>query len=238
VETSLHRQLKDRFGPARGGRSEVVVDGYRIDAVEPDGRLVEVQSGALGPLRGKLARLLPLHRVVVVKPVVVEKRIVRRARADGPDLSARLSPRRGVAADVFDDLVGLARLFPHPNLGLDVLAVAIDEVRTPRRRWPGYWVADRLLRAVVGTTPLRRAADLWSLLPEAPDGPFTTRDLAERLGRPLDFAQRVAYCLRLSGAAEPVGKVGNCILYRRRPGRGEPDRGCRARPAVGTIQLR
>lgn len=192
---------------------EVAVKGYRIDAVAPDGALVEVQSGALGPLRAKLHRLLPEHRIRVIKPVVVERRVVRRARRDGADLSARRSPKRGSLLDVFDDLIGLARTFPHPNLTVDVLAVEIDEVRVPRRRWPGHQVVDRLLRTVVATVSLRDAADLWSLLPVALDGSFTTFDLADRLGRPLAFAQRVGYCLRLSGAAEMVGKRGNRLVY-------------------------
>src|SRR6478752_3639699 len=101
METALHRQLKARFGPECGGRSEVALAGFRIDAVDPDGGLVEVQSGALGPLRGKLARLLSEHRVRVVKPVVVARRIVRRARRDGADISARMSPKRGDLLDVF-----------------------------------------------------------------------------------------------------------------------------------------
>ena len=59
METSLHRQLKEQYGPAAGGRLEVVLEGFRIDAVAADGDLVEVQSGPLGPLRAKLGRLLP-----------------------------------------------------------------------------------------------------------------------------------------------------------------------------------
>jgi hypothetical protein len=220
VETLLHRQLKARFGPEAGGRSEVVVGGFRVDAVAPDGQLVEVQSGALGPLRAKLTRLLRDHRVRVVKPVVVSRRIVRRDAADGPDLSARLSPRRGAGFDVFDDLVGLVRLFPHPRLLIDVLAVAIDEVRVPRRRRPGHAVVDRRLRRVERTVSLREAGDLWTLLPEGLPEPFTTRDLADRLRRPVPFAQRVAYCLRLSGAAEARGKQGRRRVYVRGLGAG------------------
>src|SRR5262249_18299605 len=55
----------------------------------------------------------------------------------------------------------------------------------------------------------------WSLLPASCHGQdaFTTRDLADRLGRPLAFAQRVAYCLRLTGAARVVGKSGNQRIY-------------------------
>lgn len=213
METSLHRQLKQRYGPESGGRLEVALGRFRVDAVSSEGALIEVQSGPLGPLREKLGRLLPEHRIRVVKPVVLSRRVVRRARRDGADLSARLSPKKGEVVDVFDDLIGLARVFPHPNLRVDILAVEIDEVRVPRRRWPGYAVADRSLRRVVATVALHKARDLWRLLPGAWDGPFTTQDLAERLDRPVAFAQRVAYCLRLSGAAEILGKTGNRRIY-------------------------
>jgi hypothetical protein len=119
---------------------------------------------------------------------------------------------------VFDDLVGLAHVFPHPDLEIDVLGVAIDEVRVDRRRRPGYAVVDRSLREVIGLVTLREPSDLWDLLPGAPDGPFTTRDLAARLARPVEFARRVAYCLRLAGAVETVGKAGNHRVYLRPAG--------------------
>ncbi|MDB5352537.1 MAG: hypothetical protein JWN86_3784 [Planctomycetota bacterium] len=216
METALHRQLKTRFGPDVGGRSEVTLAGFRIDAVDPDGSLVEVQSGALGPLRAKLTRLLLEHRVRVVKPVVVSKRVVRRARRDGPDQSSRMSPKRGAALDVFDDLVGLIRLVPHPNLRIDVMEVSIDEIRVPRRRWPGFAVVDRRLREEIATITIQHPSDLWNLIPAPLPDRFSTVDLAEAIGRPMALAQKVAYCLRWSGAAEPVGKNGNRIVYERR----------------------
>jgi hypothetical protein len=215
VERSLHRQLKERYGPSLGGRSEVVLGAFRVDAIAPDGRLVEIQSGPLGLLRGKLERLLPTREIVVVRPIVVERRLIRRDRPSGPDLDARRSPKRGSMLDVFDDLVALARIFPHANLGIDLLAVEVDEIRVRRRRKPGYLVVDRLLRDIRETVRLRESADLWSLLPgDLPDR-FSTRDLADCLGRPLAFAQRVAYCLRLGGAVEVVEKRGNRRVYGR-----------------------
>ncbi len=216
METSLHRDLKARFGPESGGLQEVRLGGYRIDAIAADGVLVEVQSGRLGPLRGKLGRFLPELRVRVVKPVVVARRVVRREKPDGQDLSTRRSPKRGSLADVFDDLMGVLQVFPHPNLQIEVLGVEVDEVRVGRRRRPGYAVVDRRLREVVSSVVLCQAADLWSLIGEPPAGTFTSRDLAETLGKPLDFARRVAYCLRLTGAAEAVGKAGNAHVYQRR----------------------
>jgi hypothetical protein len=213
VETTLHRQLKERYGTESGGRTEVALKGFRVDAVSPEGALIEVQSGPLSPLRGKLRRLLPDHRIHVIKPVVVARRVVRRARPEGGDLSVRRSPWTGAVVDVFDDLIGLAQVFPHPNLRVDVLGVEIDEVRIPRRRRPGYAVVDRCLRHVSATFSLGVPADLWTLLPGDWNSPFTTVDLAARLERSVAFAQRVAYCLRLSGAVETLGKIGNRRIY-------------------------
>lgn len=226
METSLHRQLKESCG----GPSEVTVAGFRVDAIDQDGCLVEVQSGPLGPLRTKLTRLLPEHRLRVLKPVVVQRRVVRRRHRDGRDLSARQSPWRGALVDVFDDLVGGMRTFPHPNLWIDVLSVQIDEVRIPRRRWPGYRVVDRVLRSVKDRVTLHQAEDLWALLPPGITDPFTTRDLAVQLDRPLFFAQRVAYCLRLAGAVETLGKTRNSCIYRRCPADGRM-----ASPAIARI---
>ena len=45
METSLHRSLKERYAAGGDGRAEVPVRGYRIDAIDDSGRLVEVQSG-------------------------------------------------------------------------------------------------------------------------------------------------------------------------------------------------
>jgi hypothetical protein len=215
METSLHRALKERYAAGGSGNPEVTMAGFRIDAVDRAGRLVEVQSGPLGPLRRKLRHLLPDHRMRIVKPIATRRRIVRRKKRDGPDLSARCSPKRGTLVDVFDDLMGVVSVFPHSNLEIEILDVTIDEVRVPRRRWPGYSVADRILGTIQGAICLRRAADLWRLLPGHFRGrePFTTLVLADQIERPIWFAQRVAYCLRQSGAVCVVGKSGNRRIY-------------------------
>jgi hypothetical protein len=215
MESSLHRALKERYAAGEDHRREVVIAGFRIDAIDETGRLVEIQSGALGPLRTKLRRLLPEHRLRIVKPVVLTRRLVRRTQHNGPIVSTRCSPKQGSLVDVFDDLIGVVRVFPHSNLDIEVLGVTIDEVRVPRRRWPGYRVIDRCLGEIRASTTLVQAGDLWSLLPASCGGrePFTSSDLAQHLDRPLWFAQRVTYCLRLTGAAHVVGKQGNRRIY-------------------------
>jgi hypothetical protein len=216
METSLHQDLKIRYGLDRGGLCEVAVAGFRIDAVDEEGTLVEVQSGTLGALKSKLRALLPDHRVRIVKPVVVRRKIIRRDHPEGPERAGRQSPKRGALVDVFDDLVGVASFLADENHSVELQGVAIEEVRIARRRRPGYRVVDRRLAHIVETLRIDAPDDLWGLLPAGlPDSePFTTRDLARKLDRPLPFAQRVAYCLRLSGAVRPVGKLGNSHLYK------------------------
>jgi hypothetical protein len=215
MESSLHRALKERHGPETGGRCEVAVDGFRIDAKARDGTLVEIQSGNLGALKPKLTRLLPRHEIRIVKPIVLSRVVTRRASADGPDLSRRRSPWRGSLLDAFDDLVGLAPWIPDPNLTIEIVGVAVDEIRVQRRRRPGYAVIDRRLIGILETATIQSAEDLWTLLP--PNfprfTPFSTADLARELSRPRSFAQRVAYCLRQAGAADVVTKRGNSYIY-------------------------
>lgn len=215
METSLHRSLKEQHGPAAGGRCEVAVDGFRIDAVAADGTLVEIQSGGLGTLKPKLRSLLPRHRIRVVKPIVLGRVVVRRATADGPDLSRRRSPRRGALVDAFDDLVGLATLLPDPHLSVEVAGVVIEEIRVPRRRRPGFSVIDRRLISVQEVVSIETPDDLWKLLPaDFPrQEPFSTADLALELGMSRSFAQRMAYCLRCAGATRSVAKRGNSYIY-------------------------
>jgi hypothetical protein len=218
MESSLHRELKGRYAGPAAGSVEFRQGPFVADAIGPDGAWVEIQSSPLGALGGKLGRLLEAGRVVrVVKPVVLTHRIVRPNRpGDG-----RLSPRRGDLIEVFDELVNLMRYFPHDRLSIEVVGVHIAEVREHRRRRPGYVVTDRCLRGFGPSVVLRGGQDLWGLLPA--DGcnlpePFTTLDLDRHLGRGQPFAQRVAYCLRQSGAVTS----GNCLQRRRQYRRVEP----------------
>ena len=216
MESSIHQQLKNRFGQESGGQSEVWVDGYRIDAIDPSGILIEVQAAPLSALRRKLAFLLKEHVIRVIKPIAIGRWITRREKLKGPDLPTRRSPYRGELRDAFDDLVGIAKIFPHPNLTVELLGVHVEEIRLTHKRKRRDRVVDRRLLDVVSSTPLRVADDLWQLLPEPFETPFTTLDCAHALGRPVAFAQRVAYCLRMAGAIESVGFRQRRRVYGRR----------------------
>ena len=218
METSLHRALKALYAPGDGG-IEVPLDGFRIDAVRA-GCLVEIQHGSLAAIRDKVRTLLAGHRMVVVKPIIVCKQLIKRASKDGPVVSRRVSPKRGTLLDLFDDLVHFTHVFPHPRLTLEVPLVDVEEWRYPghgrRRRWRenDHQVEDQKLLAVHRTYRLRTAADLAGLLGCPLPQPFDSGQMAEALQVRRWVAQRIAYCLRQTGAAREVGKQGNTRLYR------------------------
>lgn len=215
MESTLHRQLKELYGgPA--GEQEVRVDGYWIDAVVR-GRLIEVQRASLSAIRTKIATLLESHRITVVKPVAARTFIVRRETASGPVTSSRYSPLRRTLLNVFEELVHFVDVFPHPRLTLEVALVEIEEQRLARHRRrfnkPDYKVEDRCLRAVLSKQTFRTAKDLAALLPLALASPFDSADLAREADIPRWLAQKMAYCLRRTGAIAVVGKSKNSMLY-------------------------
>jgi hypothetical protein len=217
METSLHRQLKQLYA-AGDARQEVVLEQYRIDVVV-DGRLIEIQHGALAAIRDKIRRLLDHHDVLVVKPLVARKTLVKLAREGGRVVSRRKSPLEARPLDLFHELVYFTRVFPHPRLVLEIPFVAIEEWRYPghgrrrRRRGTDHQVEDQRLLGVEKTLRLARGRDLLELLPAELPRPFDTEQLAEIASVPRWVAQRIAYCLRQMGVAEEVGKVGNTRKY-------------------------
>ena len=93
METTLHRQLKERYA-AEEERREVTVDGFRIDAVVDD-RLVEVQSASLSAIRDKIRDLVQRHDVLVVKPLAARKLLVYQRRRRN---SAAIAPKPRMVA--------------------------------------------------------------------------------------------------------------------------------------------
>ncbi len=221
METSLHRQLKEYYASAEA-QIEARLGSYRIDVLTDD-RLIEIQHGSLAAIRDKIASLLADgHRVMVVKPIVARKSIVRLERKGGRILGRRASPKRGSILDVFHELVYFTRVFPHRNLTLEVPLVEIDELRYPghgsrrRRRRNDHLVEDQQLLRIASSHRFQKGADLVRLLPDELPNPFHTADLAQLLDIPRWIAQRIAYCLRQMQIARQVGKQGNTCLYQLR----------------------
>lgn len=220
METSLHRQLKALYASEAAPQTEVRLGAYRIDAIGDDDTLIEIQHGSLAAIRDKIAALLKKkHRVLVVKPIIATKTIVKLDERGGAAISRRLSPKRGAVLDVFHELIYFTRVFPHERLVLEVPLVEVEELRYPghgrRRRWRknDHVVEDQRLVGVKSSQQFVTRADLWRLLPGTLPSPFHTGHLAEQAGVARWIAQRIAYCLVKTGTTLEVGKSGNARLY-------------------------
>jgi hypothetical protein len=217
METTLHRQLKEHYA-ANGGLIEQRVGRFRIDVVQ-DTQLVEIQLASLSAIRDKIAALLKNHSVLVVKPIIASKYLVKRRRVGGRVVTRRRSPKQRTLLDLFEELVHFTRVFPHRRLTLEVPLVEIEEWRYPghgRRRWRrdnDHQVEDQRLLNILDVHRFHAAADLCRMLPPSLPRPFHTAHMAESLGIERWIAQRMAYCLRKTGAIQSVGKLRGAWLY-------------------------
>ncbi len=218
METSLHRQLKSLYC-ADETQQEVTFAGYRIDGIVDD-MLIEIQCASLGAIRDKIRALTAEHDVLVVKPLAAKKQLLKYDRRRGKVVSRRASPKHETFHDLFLELVHFVPVFPHPRLTLEVLLTEQQEHRLPplKSRWTRkkYRVQDRSLERVVSKLVLRTNDDLLTMLPADLPAQFTTADIANGGKIPRWLAQKMAYCLRKTGAVHTVGKRGNAVIYQRR----------------------
>ena len=221
MEYSLHKSLKEVYCD-EGAQLEVVFGDYRIDVVDGSGLLIEIQHGSLSAIKRKCHALLRKHKMLVVKPVIRKKQLVKLSKRNGKVTSSRKSPKTGDWISVFDELVYFAKLVSHANLTMEFVMVDIVERRFPghgKRRWrrdSDFQVDDLELVEVIERICVREVTDLLQLLPhlELPDE-FDTQELATAIGKRRHIARRVAYSLREAGAIKEIGKRGNAKLYRR-----------------------
>ena len=225
-EGSLHAALKARYAATvTGAEVEVAVDGFVVDIAGPD-EIVEIQTTSFASARRKLEVLVDSHRVALIHPIPVEKWLVL-VDADGAIVRRRRSPKRGVALDLFEELVAMPRLIEHPNFRIELALICEEEIRGPipvgaRYRYPRqWWRLDRRLVDVVETRRIDTPADLLLLLPADLPEPFTTADIVAATGRSKRLAMRAAYCLAKSGVIIQLERRGRLATY----GRTSPDRG-------------
>jgi hypothetical protein len=225
-EGSLHAALKARYAATvTDAQVEAAVDGFVVDIAGRD-ELVEIQTTSFASARRKLEVLVASHRVALIHPIPVEKWLVL-VDADGAIVRRRRSPKRGVALDLFDELVSMPRLITHPNFRIELALICEEEVRGPvpdgaRYRYPRTWLRlDRRLLDVVETRRIDTPADLLLLLPAGLPEPFTTADIVAATGRSKRLAMRAVYCLAKSGVIIGLERRGRLVMY----GRTSPDRG-------------
>jgi len=214
-ESSLHAEMKQYLSRPTD-RFEQRVGTHVIDIVRED-CLIEIQTTSFAKLRPKLAALLAMHPIRIVFPIAVDKWIVQLG-ADGELIRRRRSPRRGKVEDLLRELTQIVGFVENPNLSVEVLFVAVDEIRRDdgkgswRRR--GVSIIDRRLIEVKDRTLFGGPRDYLRFLPDGLPELFTNSDLSRIGGQDRREAQTITYCLRRMGMIELEGKRGRELQYR------------------------
>ena len=213
-EGHLHEALKLRYS-LDPNKTEVKVGEFVVDVVLDD-RLVEIQTRGFTALKTKIPALLEEHSVTLVHPIPQKKTLVK-LHADGHE-SRRLSPKRGSLYDVFNELVAIPQLLREPGFDIEVLMTHEEELRTydARRGWRrrGWISKGRRLIDVIESHRFKSMSEFVNLVRPRLPTEFTSADLAAAMDRTRALGQKAAYCFRLSGEAEIVGKRGNTLVYR------------------------
>lgn len=201
--------------------------GHIIDIVRPDPDipdrplLIEIQTRSFSNMKRKLHGLLAGGwRVQLVHPIALERWIVR-IDGDGVIVSRRKSPRRGILADLFYELVYMPDIFAAApgRITLDIRLtredqILLDDGRGSWRR-KGWSVADRRLLGIVEQVVFAAPGDFARFLPDTLPAAFTAADLSAHGATPLPLTYKLLYSLRAMGLVAEAGKRGRAKLYTR-----------------------
>ena len=214
-ERSQHLILKRYFEPDTS-KHEVPLCGYVAD-IYGDAGVIEIQTSGFGALRGKLEVFLQEHKVTLVYPRAMKKRVIWTDPGTGEAFVGVYRRDARARYAILAEMLYIAAFFPHPNLQvLNVFTAASDH-----KLLDGYG-KDRKMRAtktdtvpeeILEIVPLRDAEDIRGLLPLSP-GEHTTREAlaklfgvsGRRLWNMIRFLEEIGILVR-------CGKEGNKIIY-------------------------
>jgi hypothetical protein len=218
-ETSLHRDLKFRYA-GQDGQTEAEVGAYVADGINAEGEYIEVQTGSFGPLKKKARELTLLGKVCIVYPVIITK-YIEVFEKNGKRKYRRKSPRRGNAWDVFDALVYAPDLPLIPGLSIELALVDAEEhrINDGKGSWrrKGVSIKDRKLLAIHQRIRLEKPSDYLRFVPFGAKKRFTSAELGEKTGIPIDLARKTLYVLSRLGIVKKMGKRRNTLVYSLHP---------------------
>ena len=214
-ESSLHRELKEIY-KCPGDDLEVKVGKYFIDIVR-ENLLIEIQIKNFSAIRSKLEYLLQNHKVLLVHPLIRDKWILSVDLKNNQVIRRNLSPKHCSFENIFEELLRIPHLISHPNLIIELVLIQAEETRVNdgqgswRRR--GWSIQDLKLLKILERKVYSNSKQFLKLLPDNLNVPFTNRNLANDLKKPIKLASMTTYSLRKMGLLEVVGKKERSLLF-------------------------
>lgn len=214
-ESSLHRELKEVYKNP-GDDLEVKLGKYFIDIVR-ENLLIEIQIKNFSAIRSKLEHLLQNHRVLLIHPLIRDKWISSVDIKSNQEIRRKLSPKHCSFENIFEELFRIPHLISHPNLIIELVLIQAEETRVNdgqgswRRK--GWSIQDLKLLKILDRKVYSNSKQFLNLLPDGLNAPFTNRNLAYYLKKPIKLARMTTYSLRKMGLIEVVGKKDRSFLF-------------------------
>lgn len=214
-ERSQHLILKRYFEPDTG-KHEVPLSGYVAD-IYGDAGVIEIQTSGFGALRGKLEVFLREHKVTLVYPRALKKRVIWTDPETGAASVGhyRKDPRARYA--ILAELLYIAAYFPHPNLQVLNLLTAASDHRLldgyGKERKKRATKTDTVPEEILEIIPLRGPEDVSELLPLSPGAHITREELAHLFGTGGRRLWNMIRFLEEIGVLVRSGKEGKKIIY-------------------------
>ncbi len=228
-ESSLHKELKNRYCKENKGKTEQEIESYICDIVCENGSLIEIQTKNLGNLNGKILQLLQNYVVTLVYPLAITTYIeyYDENNIDKKPISRKKSPASNNLYDMFDELMGCFPILLHKNFKLKVIEVRVtkERIRTKsktqslnkKRRYLKDWLShDTTLDEIIKTHTFSKKSDYIRLLPSELPLLFTVNDIVEKSSKKITKAQayKLVWTFNKMGIIEFVGKEGRSKVYR------------------------
>lgn len=219
AEKRLHAVVK-RFLCPDEDFHEVGFSGTRYIAdIRIGNDVFEVQTGALRPMKAKLAYYLE-HTdctVTIVHPITVNKQIVTIDPATGEASEPKRSPKHERANHLLSELYPLLPLFPDPRLRVRLLLIEATEYRIANaRRHRGRLLPikyERMPSALLDVLEFCTPSDYRALLPKDLPSPFTVKELSKTTGLRGRDAYSAAHVLAALGLTRPTDPIGRAMAF-------------------------
>ncbi len=221
-ESSLHRELKEKYAALCNGQTEVNYNGFICDVIN-DEVVYEIQTSNVSKLRPKIEKLSQTRKIWIVFPVAEITEIVVTDK-DGKTISKRKSPKKENVFCIFRQITGVLDLLAMQKFGIKVLFINQQRIRqkteeavqlaNKSRRHKREWVpVDKKLTCINKETEITSKEKLIKLVKNELNGKeeFCAKDLKQTAIK--EHANLVIWCLKKLNAIKQTRTAGKSKYY-------------------------
>lgn len=215
-EKTVHAVLKQYFQPDSAFHEQPVA-GFVADICFGD-EIYEIQTKQFYHLKRKLAAYLnDQYQITIVYPISVQKWLSWIDVETGERTERRKSPRKGHAADVFQELYPIREYLANDRLRICLMLLETEEYRL----LDGYGKDKKKRSTRYDHIPLQLEREVWlcssadyrQLIPETLPDVFTSKEFAAAAHIAVSTARCGLLLLHQLGLVKRIAKQGTQYIY-------------------------